>query len=108
MTGDPVPSPPSGAKPTVEIAYCRQCGHLLRAGWMAQEILRAFEEELDAVVLRPAGGGAFLVSLDGEVLFSRREAGRFPEPREIKQRIGERIGSPRRFGHEPAAPQGPA
>jgi selenoprotein W-related protein len=86
-------------RPTVEIEYCTQCGFLLRAGWMAQEILRALEQEIGAVTLRPGGGGNFLLRLDGELLFSRRAQGRFPEAKEIKLLIGEAIGSEHRFGH---------
>ena len=31
-------------KPVVTIAYCTQCNWLLRAGWMAQELLSTFGE----------------------------------------------------------------
>jgi selenoprotein W-related protein len=84
----------------IEIEYCNQCGFLLRAGWMAQELLRAFEDELDEVALKPGGGGNFRVSLSGDTLFSRKEAGRFPEAKELKQLIRDRIDSERLFGHE--------
>ena len=30
----------------VEIQYCTQCRWLLRAGWVAQELLTTFSEEL--------------------------------------------------------------
>ena len=33
------------AGPSVSITYCRLCGWLLRAGWMAQELLTTFAEE---------------------------------------------------------------
>jgi selenoprotein W-related protein len=87
-------------KVRIEIEYCNQCGFLLRAGWMAQELLRAFEDELDEVALKPGGGGNFKVSLSGDLLFSRKDAGRFPEAKELKQLIRDRIDSERRFGHE--------
>lgn len=32
-------------KPIVEIEYCTQCRWLLRAAWMAQELLVTFEED---------------------------------------------------------------
>lgn len=86
-------------KPAVVIEYCTQCGFLLRAGWMAQELLRAFEDELGRVTLVPGGGGNFIVRLDGEVIFSRKDAGRFPEAKELKLLIRERTGSEKRFGH---------
>lgn len=37
--------------PQIEIEYCRQCRWLLRAGWMAQELLVTFEDELGGVTL---------------------------------------------------------
>lgn len=37
----------------VEIEYCTQCRWLLRAAWMAQELLTTFETELDEVALKP-------------------------------------------------------
>ena len=37
----------------IQIVYCRQCRWLLRAAWMAQELLTTFEEELSEVALRP-------------------------------------------------------
>ena len=30
----------------VEIRYCTQCRWLLRAGWMAQELLTTFDDEV--------------------------------------------------------------
>jgi selenoprotein W-related protein len=35
--------------------------------------------------------GVFEVRLDGEPVFSKREAGRFPEPGEVARAIAERI-----------------
>jgi selenoprotein W-related protein len=32
--------------PVIEITYCRLCGWGLRAGWMAQELLTTFADEL--------------------------------------------------------------
>ena len=41
------------AKPALEIEYCTQCRWLLRAAWMAQELLTTFEVELGSVALVP-------------------------------------------------------
>ena len=40
--------------PEVEIEYCRQCRWLLRAAWMAQELLTTFSDDLHGVLLKPA------------------------------------------------------
>lgn len=93
-------------QPRIEIEYCRQCGFMLRAAWMAQEVLRAFEEEVGEVALVPGSGGDFIIRAEGETLFSRRGQSRFPEAKELKALLAERIGSSRRFGHRPESPSG--
>jgi selenoprotein W-related protein len=70
-------------KPRLEIEYCIQCGFLLRAAWIAQELLSSFPEELGEVALRPGSGGNFIVRLEQGTIFSRREQGRFPESKEL-------------------------
>lgn len=83
----------------VEITYCTQCRWLPRAAWMAQELLTTFEGELAEVALKPGRGGVFDVSLDGSLLFSRAETGRFPELKEIKQLVRDRVAPRRSLGH---------
>jgi len=55
-------------KPAVVITYCRQCNWLLRAAWMAQELLSTFSEELGAVTLKAGTGGIFTIECDGTLL----------------------------------------
>ena len=86
-------------KPRVEIEYCSQCRFILRASWFAQELLTTFADELGEVALVPGTGGIFEVRLDGERLWSKKEAGRFPEPKEIKQLIRDRIAPEKDLGH---------
>ena len=86
--------------PMIEITYCRLCGWGLRAGWMAQELLSTFAEELGSVTLTPdRTGGVFEVRIDDEVIWSRKERGRFPEMKEIKQLIRDRVAPDRSLGH---------
>ena len=80
------------AEPMVEIMYCRLCGWGLRAGWMSQELLATFAEEIGSVVLTPdASGGRFEIYVEGQRIWSRKEQGRFPEMKEIKQLVRDRI-----------------
>ncbi|HEU4387936.1 MAG TPA: SelT/SelW/SelH family protein [Blastocatellia bacterium] len=83
----------------IEIEYCTQCRWLLRAAWMAQELLTTFETDLREVALVPGTGGIFEVRLDGETVFSRKEQGRFPESKELKQLIRDRVSPERDLGH---------
>jgi selenoprotein W-related protein len=84
----------------IEITYCRLCGWLLRASWMAQELLSTFGEELTAVTLMPdATGGVFEIRLDGDLLWSRKERGGFPEIAELKRLVRDRVAPGRALGH---------
>lgn len=87
------------AKPRVEIEYCTQCRWLLRAAWLAQELLTTFEAELGEVAMLPGTGGIFEIRLNGETVFSRKQEGRFPEAKEIKQRLRDRIAPDKDLGH---------
>lgn len=83
----------------VTITYCTQCRWLLRAAWMAQELLSSFEEELSEVALRPGRGGVFDVLVDDQSVWSRAAEGRFPDIKELKQRVRDRVAPGRDMGH---------
>ncbi len=83
----------------VEITYCTQCRWLLRAAWLAQELLTTFEQDLYSVALKPGTGGIFEITLNGRLIFSRKQTGRFPEAKEIKQMIRDEIDPARDLGH---------
>jgi selenoprotein W-related protein len=85
--------------PRVEIEYCRECRWLLRAAWMTQELLTTFENEIGEVALIPGTGGIFEVRLDGEILISRKQEGRFPGLKELKQLIRDRVAPGKPLGH---------
>lgn len=86
-------------KNRVEIEYCTQCRWLMRAAWLAQELLTTFEGDLKAVSLMPGTGGVLEVRLNGAIIFSRKLAGRFPESKELKQLIRDVIAPERGLGH---------
>lgn len=87
------------ATPRIEITYCTQCRWLLRAAWMAQELLTTFETEVGEVALVPGTGGIFDVRLNDELIYSRKVAGRFPESKELKQLVRDRVAPDRPLGH---------
>lgn len=90
--------------PTIRITYCRKCHFRPRAIWVAEELLHTFEEFVAGVTLVPGGGGQFDVHLDDDLIFANREAGRFPETRELREAIAARIdGAPKpRHAHTAA------
>jgi len=67
---------------------------------MAQELLTTFAEEIGSLALTPdASGGFFEVRVDGEIVWSRKEQGRFPDIKELKQLVRDRIAPGRSLGH---------
>ncbi|MDB5644810.1 SelT/SelW/SelH family protein [Methylobacterium sp.] len=90
---------PSPEKPRVSITYCTQCQWLLRAGWMAQELLSTFREELGEVALIPGSGGVFVIRCGADVIWDRTEDGGFPDVRTLKQRVRDRLAPERDLGH---------
>lgn len=87
------------SKPRIAITYCRQCNWLLRAAWMAQELLSTFAEDVAEVGLIPATGGAFQIEVDGDVIWERKRDGGFPDVRTLKQRVRDRLDPARDLGH---------
>lgn len=83
----------------VEIEYCTGCRWLLRAGWLAQELLTTFQEELQEVAIRPGKGGIFQVRLNDEILADRARDGGFPDLPVLKQAIRDRVAPDRDLGH---------
>ncbi len=73
---------------------------MLRAAYLAQELLTSFEKELGEVALVPSSGGIFEVTLDGETLATNRETKRLPEAGEVKRLLRDRIAPGRTIGHE--------
>ena len=98
----------------MSITYCTQCNWLLRAAWMAQELLSTFAADLGEVALRPGTGGVFVIAIEpgegetGSVLWDRRVDGGFPDVRTLKQRVRDRLAPGRTLGHLDRAGGGPA
>lgn len=86
-------------KPSIIITYCRQCNWMLRAGWMAQELLSTFSEELGSVTLVPGTGGIFTIEVDGDLIWERKRDGGFPDVKALKGRVRDRIDPDRDLGH---------
>ena len=86
-------------RPQISILYCTRCNWLLRAAWMAQELLSTFGMELGGVTLVPGDGGCFEITVDGHVVWERKRDGGFPGPKELKQRVRDVIAPERDMGH---------
>jgi selenoprotein W-related protein len=88
------------AAPRVTITYCTKCKFMLRAAWMAQELLTTFGDELGEVAIIPGSGGLFEVTLDGEVIATNREGAPMPDPPAVKRAVRDRVAPDRKIGHD--------
>jgi selenoprotein W-related protein len=90
---------PLSGKPRIDIEYCTQCRWLLRAAWMAQELLVTFEQDIGGVTLVPGTGGIFEIRLEGVLIWSRAEQARFPEIKELKRLVRDMVAPGKDLGH---------
>ena len=87
-------------KPSITIEYCPKCGWLLRAAYMAQEILTTFSDDLKQVTLQPSEvGGSYKIFIDQIKIFDRKEYNGFPEIKEIKQMVRDVVNPTKSLGH---------
>lgn len=87
-------------KPTITIEYCPKCGWLLRAAYMAQELLTTFEEDIHSVALQPSEmAGSYVIYVDNQKIFDRKVLGHFPEIKEIKQWVRDKVNPEKNLGH---------
>lgn len=85
---------------TITIRYCTLCNWMLRAGWMAQELLSTFGTDLaGGVTLIPDTGGVFQIHCNGVPIWDRKTDGGFPDAKVLKQRVRDQIDPTRNLGH---------
>lgn len=59
-----------------------------KAASLAGHILHDYHSHLpDGVQMIPSSGGVFEVTLDGQLIYSKKATGRFPEREEIDQEL---------------------
>jgi selenoprotein W-related protein len=85
---------------TISIEYCPKCNWLLRAAYMAQELLITFSDDLYGVTLIPSAvSGRYSIRIDKTVVFDREEQGRFPEITELKRIVRDQVAPGKSLGH---------
>lgn len=96
---------PAG-KPVVTVTYCTGCNWLLRAGWVAQELLQTFGTQLGGVTIVPGEiGGIFEVRVGDHVIWDRKQDYGFPDMRSLKTRLRDHIAPDQDLGHLDRATQ---
>ncbi len=58
---------------------------------MTDTILKAFKQDIESLTLVPSDKGRFEFSIDGDLVFSKVQEGRFPEYDEIQPYIQKRL-----------------
>jgi len=81
----------------LEITYCQPCGHQPTAIDMVNQLLATYGMPLNrklTVSLKPADKGVFDVVLDGQLIFSKNEQGRFPTLDDLKKQLDQKLTIP--------------
>jgi len=87
-------------KPTIYIEYCPKCGWMLRAAWIAQELLNTFSDDIFGVMLQPSEiSGRFTITVNENRIFDRKEANGFPEIKSLKQLVRDKVNPQKSLGH---------
>jgi len=71
----------------------------MRSSWIAQELLTTFDEELSEVALIPGTGGIFEIKINDKLLWSLKDEGRFPDIKELKKLLRDKIAPGKSLGH---------
>jgi selenoprotein W-related protein len=50
-----------------------------------------FERQIESWSLIPGGGGVFEITLDGDLVYSKKATGQHPTTDEVRQAIGDRL-----------------
>ncbi|MDQ2943051.1 MAG: Rdx family protein [Candidatus Dormibacteraeota bacterium] len=61
---------------------------------LAHELLSLWAPIMRAVELQSGSGGRFEITLDGELVFSKKASGRFPKPGEVAGLFEQKLGPP--------------
>ena len=87
-------------KPLLEIEYCTKCKWLLRASWIAQELLSTFNAEIRGVTLIPSDiAGIFEIRCGRDIIWERGKKKGMPEIKELKQKVRNMVVPDKDLGH---------
>ena len=72
----------------IEIEYCGMWNYLPKAASLAAELKESFQIE---PVLNEGGGGVFIVTVNGNIVYNKKATGRFPDVGEVTKLIQEHL-----------------
>ena len=53
--------------------------------------MTTYKQKIQDLKLIPAGGGCFELSIDGDLIYSKLEAGKFPDEKAMIDAVGSRL-----------------
>jgi selenoprotein W-related protein len=64
---------------------------------LTTKLLNKYKQQIEDLTLVPSKGGCFELKVDGKLIYSKLETGRFPDESEIVTQVGSRLKQP--VGH---------
>ena len=58
---------------------------------MTGKLLTEYKQKIKTLELEPSGGGAFELTIDGELVYSKLAEGRFPDEEAMLKLVGQRV-----------------
>jgi len=71
----------------ISIEYCMVWHYTERTTSLVAELLRQFEPEIESISLIPSDGGVFEVTVNGQLVYSKKQTLRHAEPGEVARSI---------------------
>jgi selenoprotein W-related protein len=75
----------------VELKYCSMWNYEPQAVSLTTKLLTEYKQRIQDLKLIPVGGGAFELSLNGELLYSKLKTGEFPDEKKMLAEVGKRL-----------------
>jgi len=94
----------------ITIEYCTGCRWMLRSAWLMQELFTTFHsaDEIRSITLvpskPPSPGGTFVIQLNNQIIWDRKQDGGFPESKVLKQIVRNVIAPTKSLGHSDSPP----
>lgn len=75
----------------ITITYCVPCDYSDHALMVTHELIKNFQHDIKNLTLLTGSKGIFEVKANDEIIFSKKELGRFPESGELVNLLTEKI-----------------
>lgn len=75
----------------IKIEYCTGWGYLARAVALTRNILTEHTNKITELVLVPATDGVLEISVNDELVFSKKQLDRYPEKQEVEELVSQKI-----------------